>query len=388
MVTKRIRAANKNTSDGSPSTLVKVRGRGVSNLYRRGRAFYVCATINGRQHNKSLRTSSLSEAKIKRDIFLTEKRQQLKILNPEFEGRLLGKDAAEIVLQHIESDSDLKIRTKEFYAERHRHLLKSWPEISNLDVGKISKGDVKNWAARFKLRNLGGYSSFNGCRIILGKIFEVAVDNGIGVDNPVTSIKAMKQPESNFTLPKREQWAIFWRKWRSLLEKGNSNQKKAAEMIRIIALTGVRVGEARGLKWGDINFESGSIYIQRQLTDKGAIQSPKRGSRKIPVNETLTVFLEELISQRSDISPDDFILRTKTAEGTLKSLCAQSGMPPLTHHNLRDYFATICVENGVPVVPVAEWLGHADGGKTLLKSYLFYREEVHQEEMGKVKFNI
>jgi integrase len=60
----------------------------------------------------------------------------------------------------------------------------------------------------------------------------------------------------------------------------------------------------------------------------------------------------------------------------------------LTHHNLRDFFATTCLEQDEPVpVPVlAQWLGHKDGGVLVLKRYVHPRQGFGKEAAAKVAF--
>ena len=62
---------------------------------------------------------------------------------------------------------------------------------------------------------------------------------------------------------------------------------------------------------------------------------------------------------------------------------AQQAMEPLrkvgilriTHHDLRHFFATICIESGVDIPTVSRWLGHKDGGALAMKTYGHLRRE-------------
>jgi hypothetical protein len=61
----------------------------------------------------------------------------------------------------------------------------------------------------------------------------------------------------------------------------------------------------------------------------------------------------------------------------------------LTHHRLRDFFATIAIESGVDIPTVAvDWLGHSkrDGGALLLRRYRKSREEHSRAMASKVTF--
>ncbi len=56
---------------------------------------------------------------------------------------------------------------------------------------------------------------------------------------------------------------------------------------------GLRRGELRGLRWGDVDLASGLLEIERSVDDKGGIISPKSsaGVRKVPVAAALRELL-------------------------------------------------------------------------------------------------
>lgn len=58
----------------------------------------------------------------------------------------------------------------------------------------------------------------------------------------------------------------------------------------------------------------------------------------------------------------------------------------MTHHNLRDLFATECIEAGVPVPTVALWLGHRDGGALCMKKYVTPRIGAGHDAAARVSF--
>jgi integrase len=61
-------------------------------------------------------------------------------------------------------------------------------------------------------------------------------------------------------------------------------------------------------------------------------------------------------------------------------------MARITHHDLRHFFATICIESGVEVPTVASWLGHKDGGALAMKTYKHLRDEHSVSAAKKVNF--
>ena len=60
-------------------------------------------------------------------------------------------------------------------------------------------------------------------------------------------------------------------------------------------------------------------------------------------------------------------------------------IPKLTHHSLRHFFATICIESGVDIPTVSRWLGHSDGGALAMRVYGHLRDEHSQAAAAKVR---
>ena len=66
--------------------------------------------------------------------------------------------------------------------------------------------------------------------------------------------------------------------------------------------------------------------------------------------------------------------------------CRLVGCKRITHHDLRHYFVTKCVQAGVDVVTLANWVGHRDNGKLLLKVYSHLQTEHSRTQAAKVTF--
>jgi integrase len=69
---------------------------------------------------------------------------------------------------------------------------------------------------------------------------------------------------------------------------------------------------------------------------------------------------------------------------SLANACRKFGVEPLTHHDLRDAFATLAIEAGVDIPTVAAWLGHADGGALLMRVYAHHRRAHSLSQAAKV----
>jgi len=65
----------------------------------------------------------------------------------------------------------------------------------------------------------------------------------------------------------------------------------------------------------------------------------------------------------------------KQCSEDLTTACAKVDVSRLTHHSLRHYFATVCIESGVDIPTVSRWLGHSDGGALAMRTYGHLRME-------------
>src|SRR6266545_5393904 len=80
------------------------------------------------------------------------------------------------------------------------------------------------------------------------------------------------------------------------------------------------------------------------------------------------------------------VLQVKECQGAINTACKKLGIARFTHHDLRHWFATRCIESGVDIPTVSRWLGHKDGGALAMKVYGHLRNQ-HSASMAKlVKF--
>jgi hypothetical protein len=67
------------------------------------------------------------------------------------------------------------------------------------------------------------------------------------------------------------------------------------------------------------------------------------------------------------VDPKGKVLAVGEARKSLARACEELGVERLTHHDLRDAFATAAIEAGVDIPTVAAWLGHADRARSTAK---------------------
>jgi len=151
-------------------------------------------------------------------------------------------------------------------------------------------------------------------------------------------------------------------------------------LVIVVAVTAVRIGEALGLMWSDIDWKKMKINIRRDWVD-GHLGRPKSRASKAPVemHETLAALLQSW-RQQTPYSKDsnflfpsiklhgkqprvgsmivqDYIRPAAVAAGVIAEDCPRFGF-----HNLRHGLSTFLIENGHDPVVVQRMLrqSHVD----------------------------
>jgi integrase len=147
----------------------------------------------------------------------------------------------------------------------------------------------------------------------------------------------------------------------------------------LIALRGLRRGEAAGLRWIDADLDQQVVMIEQQRIAYGrtvAIGPPKtRASRRtIALDKTTTRLLRaHRRRQQAEYqaagrtwhesgyvftAPDGWPLHPDWITRRFHRLVTDSGLPPVRLHDLRHWAATLAHEAGADLKTVQEQLGH------------------------------
>jgi integrase len=150
-------------------------------------------------------------------------------------------------------------------------------------------------------------------------------------------------------------------------------------LYHLVALRGLRRGEAVGLSWSDVDLGGGSLLIREQVVQLGwrtMRTAPKAGSERMLALDTGTVEVlrAHRLSQRGDLEflgldPEAVTAVFTQADGQLvhpdyvtrhfARLIKAAGLPPIRVHDLRHGAATLALASGVEMKVVQEMLGHS-----------------------------
>ena len=140
--------------------------------------------------------------------------------------------------------------------------------------------------------------------------------------------------------------------------------------VLTLARTGMRLGEACGLKWSDIDFQGRFIHIQRSYSHR-RIETPKNGkSRRVDMSLQLTEILWRLKREREREMGDDipewvFISRKGTSINAdnwrwrvFDKALEKAELRHIRVHDLRHTYASLLLQAGESMIYVRDQLGH------------------------------
>jgi integrase len=171
---------------------------------------------------------------------------------------------------------------------------------------------------------------------------------------------------------------------RSFLSTVREDRLYAAWVL--LATTGVRRGELLGVRWSDIDFDTGQVAIRQTLSSVGGkitFSTPKtaKSRRNIPLDpvtvEALRFHLHAQEKERvtwaeiyTDLDlvfcrEDGSILRPDTITRRFHELSKGAGVPQIRLNDVRHSYASLGLSAGTHPKVMAERLGHATVGITL-----------------------
>ncbi len=175
------------------------------------------------------------------------------------------------------------------------------------------------------------------------------------------------------------------------LEKYSKQSSSAGLQILFLFETGLRIGEACGLKWTDV--KNGRLYIRRQADNDGVRDHAKTvsGRRDIPLTDEALRILDDVRSFNEahgydkewifqSNNPDyDFRLSYNAADRKLRKLCTRLDTPEKSPHKIRKTcLSTLLDSQEVNDRTVQRFAGHKDISTT--HSYYDYDRKSKEEQ--------
>jgi len=353
----------------------------VQNLfrYRPSGTYFARFKIGDKPIRQSLETTVFSVAKQRLPEKIREYRSRHESARAFADGKMTVGDAAEVYLRKVRASASLKPRSKNYREMILGFIKRSWPALLETDVRKVNERDCENWFARYQQRYAP--TMVNNSIGTLRAVFDEAISTGARFNNPAAALSRIKIRQKQLELPSRDEFLRFVEEIRTA---GARQSKDCANLVRFLAYSGVRIGEAKFVTWADVNFD------RRQLHIKGDPETATKNgeTRFVPMIPELEQMLIELRAQRPNEPATATVMRVFECQNSMTHAAAKIGMKRITHHDLRHLFATICIESGVDIPTVSRWLGHKDGGALCMKTYGHLRQDHSFAQAQRVSFRV
>jgi integrase len=207
--------------------------------------------------------------------------------------------------------------------------------------------------------------------------FYYAIKNGMLKNNPTTGVVVLgKKKKYKPTVFNKEQFL-------KLLQSVEGTDDEIP--IILGGGCGLRRGEIFGLKWENVDFDSGTITIENTMIRFKSTKD-KDGAKNEQSARTIIIpkyVLDTLNNYKIKISPNDadkIITRWKPGSYSERYgiLLDRFDLPHTRLHDLRHYNAVIMMNKGIPDKAAAEFLGHKDT-QMLHDVYQHVQEEMKQK---------
>lgn len=379
----------------------------VHRVVRGGR---VCAEVRWREHGQN--RSRLFDRRKDAEAFDRElkRRRQLGPLAMQQLTVRGGPTLGQWITERWgpEHAATLAPSTRERYANAYAVHIAPW--LDDVPLQEITVAALRAWQTE-RIRAGVGPGSIHKCRTVLSSILRHAAESEVIAANPLSLVRAPKsgqkdavQPLSPATVERVR--ALMRNPPPRVVVTSQAGQRRRrryeidppgepaswqrdALIVSILAYSGIRPGELRALRWGDVREKT--ILVQRAANPDGSPKATKTERRRsvrllTPLAQDLREFRlavgrpagdRQLLRDGRGQSWDKNSWQTWRADRWVPA-CRAAGLSPVPRpYDLRHSFASLLLAEGRQPLYVARQLGHSL--TVLLETYAHLIEEYAEE---------
>ena len=252
----------------------------------------------------------------------------------------------------------LKVSTRSSYRTNLQRYVVPW--LGETRLKDLRKGDIQAWLSALSESGLARQTVKN-IWSALSSGLRTAVDWGYIKENPAHGVRLpARQPTAAVFLPTPDQVVLILQQLR----------EPSYTLLLLLVGTGLRVGEAIGLRCDDIDMSRKTLTVRRDIWH-GHVNSPKYAAseRVVPLGPILAEHMQGRLG-----GAGSWIFASNTgnpldpknlAKRELHPVLDRLGLPPFSWHRLRKLHSTFLGDLGVSPRIMQAQLGHADAALTL-----------------------
>lgn len=299
-----------------------------------------------------------------------------------------------------------KAEVKDTTFAKYRFDRNTFAKVIDADTDICSLDEIKMKGVFETFCELQMSSHYRTDLLMVFRMVMRYADKNLGISNLPSIDWKVKHEKDSRKNPTRQRVKRFTMdEYERIIKVFENNPTPGGLAIMVTMFTGIRIGEACGLKFSDLDFDEGVIHIQRTCVSitkdvqkilhpneayvmSRQLQSPKSATsdRYIP----MVPRLRKILQNYAKIYPDDYFVATlkdtPTCTRTLRiwfqNMLKAAKVPYLKYHCLRHTFATQMIEKGVDVKTVSSILGHA-GVEITMDTYCHPSDEVKRAGIQK-----
>ena len=357
---------------------------------RREARYPLVDSANHPKKHDSIYGKSYQEVKIKRAKSLTQGRKK-----PPKKCVLFFKDLL-MAWQAVN-----RIKLKESSTSRYQNIIDSHilPALGNKYIAQVNTPMINRFLTE-KLTN-GRLDQSGGLSPSYVRSMAFIIRSAIAFGAEENICLPLQTAIAKPSIPKRE-LAVLKPDMQKTLEKELLEDMSDVKLLIYITLyTGIRIGEACALRWEDIDFNSNILHVRQTVsriwtTENGkktsnlVLTSPKTESslRCIPICSKLHTTLCSFPHLKKSgfiltSGTDNSFTSPRTYEYRYKRILKKCKLEAFNYHSLRHTFATRCIECGVDIKSLSEFLGHSSVSITL-NTYVHSSMELKRQQIEKL----
>lgn len=252
-----------------------------------------------------------------------------------------------------------------------------YPALGELKLPEVTSAEV---SALLLSMQAAGKSQATCIKVytVLKSLFKMAYMADLIDRNPMDKVERPKPRKDELKKPaEAESYTAGELKY--ILDCLQNEPLKWQAFMSLLIDTGLRRGEACGLKWEYVDLDAGRITVAGNLCytpAKGVyLDTPKSGkTRTVDIAPGVVTLLRKLRQEQAAKGLSHFVfnqesspepMHPQTPTRYMKKFAQRYDIEGLHPHKLRHSFASVAITNGADVASVSEKLGHSDKAVTL-----------------------
>ncbi len=270
---------------------------------------------------------------------------------------------------------NLRPNTQMSYERRiYQHII---PALGNIQMDKLTTADIQQFYADLKQSGRLAREDIYGEGLSDQTVRGIHTTLCAALNKAVAEKLIFRNPAEGCSFPSakaREMQVLTPEEIQRLLIQ--AKEDGCFELLLLELSTGLRRGEICALQWGDLNFRTGALRVERQvhrIDGELVVSQPKTkaSNRSVilpaPVVKVLTQYRQSADSRWMFPSPvnDDSPRDPTAVRKRLKTILERAECKHLRFHDLRHTFATTSLEHGMDIKTLSTIIGHVSSSTTL-----------------------